>query len=168
MLNNGKEVTLRSIRPEDERMEEALFYRLSKETIYRRFFSYYAKPNHRVLSRLTNIDYDREIAIVAELSEKGVKKLIGVVRMIIDVMSNQAEYAIVVADEWQGQGLGYQLTEYILEIAKKRGIATVVGEVLAENSPMIKLLDEFGFKETGTEHGVLKMEFNSASVSPVS
>jgi len=166
-LENGLQVTLRSIRPEDEPMENALFYCLSKETIYRRFFSYAAKPNHQVLSRLTNIDYDREIAIVAEIEEAGNRKLIGVVRMIINPMNGKGEYAIVVADEWQGLGLGYQLTKYILEIAQARKIATVFGEVLYGNAPMIHLLGEFGFKETRNEHGVLRMELEMHSISTV-
>lgn len=157
-LKNGQPVTLRAIRPEDEPMEAALFECLSKQTVYRRFFSHFNKPNHTTLSRFTNIDYDREIALIAEVTKDGTKKMIGVVRLIGDAYQERAEYAIVVADAWQGQGLGSQLTDFILAIAKERGISTIYGEVLEENKGMLYMLLKRGFKVTSKDLGVEVLE----------
>lgn len=159
-LKNGQEITLRSISPEDAPMEEALFYTLSKQTIYQRFFSYFAKPTHSILTRLTNIDYDREIAIVAELNEAGSKKIIGVVRLIGDAWNERAEYAIVVADAWQGQGLGNQLTDFILAIAKERTIKTIHADVLNQNKFMLQMFLRRGFKVKSSEYDTKYLELD--------
>ncbi|HMR44634.1 MAG TPA: acetate--CoA ligase family protein, partial [Saprospiraceae bacterium] len=105
-LKDGRTVMLRPIRPEDEPLEAELFSNLSKESIYFRFFGYVPKVTHELLTRFTQIDYDREMAIVAELEEGGHKKFAGVVRLVSETLNNTAEFAIVVADPWQGQGLG--------------------------------------------------------------
>ncbi|MBK8505946.1 MAG: bifunctional acetate--CoA ligase family protein/GNAT family N-acetyltransferase [Saprospiraceae bacterium] len=145
-LKNGQKVHLRPIRPEDEPLEAGLFERLSKETIYFRFFGYLPAVDHNILSRFTHIDYDREMAIVAEIEEFGQRKLIGVVRIIADGWKESAEYAIVIADDWQGQGLGTFLTDYIFEIARDRGIRKIEADVLATNDSMLRMFKKWGFK----------------------
>ncbi len=150
-LNNGQKVKLRPIRPEDEPLESALFKSLSKETIYFRFFGYIPEPDHTTLSRFTHIDYDREMAIVAEIDSETDPKIIGVVRIIADPWNETAEYAIVLADAWQGQGLGKLLTEFILEIARDRGILKLVADVLATNEGMLHLFKKWGFKFERTD-----------------
>lgn len=145
-LKNGQAVTLRSIRPEDEPLEAAMFQCLSKQTIYQRFFRYFKQPSHDLLSRFTNIDYDREIAIIAEIETADTKKMIGVVRLVADAWNEKAEYAIVVADDWQGKGLGNQLTDFILSIAKERKIQTIYADVLKGNTGMMNIFLKRGFE----------------------
>jgi acetyltransferase len=144
-MKNGTKVLLRPIRPEDEPMEAAMFKELSKQSIYFRFFGYVPQVDHNLLIRFTQIDYDREIAIIAVLEEEGQQKMAGVVRIISDPWNDTAEYAIVVADPWQGQGLGSALTDFILEIAKGRGTRRIIADVLHANDRMAKMLERRGF-----------------------
>jgi len=151
VLRSGDKVLLRPIRPEDESLEEALYDRLSKDTIYFRFFGYAPNINHQMLSRFTHIDYDREMAIVAEIEDQGVLKLIGVVRYIADAWNEKAEYAIVVDDKWQGKGLGNILTEFILEIAKERGVEIMEADVLGTNEGMKYIFKKHNFAFNRTD-----------------
>jgi acetyltransferase len=144
LIKRGRSVLLRPIRPEDEPMHEEMFSTFSTETRRFRFFGP-VKETHEMLARYTQIDYDREIAIIAELSEGGRKRMAGVVRLIADPYNETAEYAIVIGDPWQGQGLGTIMTRYILEIARKRGIKKVVAYVLEDNSGMLHLFKKFRF-----------------------
>lgn len=144
-LKNGEEVLLRPIRPEDETLESRMFDELSRETLYFRFFGYVPKLTHEFLVRFTQIDYDREMAIVAELDVNGDKKMIGVVRVIADAWKENAEYAIVVADAWHGQGLGSLLTDYIIEIARDMGMKKITANVLSTNKSMLRLFERKGF-----------------------
>jgi acetyltransferase len=144
-LKNGGPVVLRPIRPEDEAMEIKMFELLSKETLYFRFFGYVPKLTHEFIARFTQIDYDREMAIIAELEENGEKKMIGVVRIIADAWKESAEYAIVVADPWHGQGLGSLLTDFILDIARDMGFQKITANVLATNKAMLRLFEHKGF-----------------------
>lgn len=144
-LKNGQHVVLRPIRPEDETMEIRMFEQLSKESLYYRFFGYVPKLTHDFIARFTQIDYDREMAIIAEWDDNGEKKMIGVVRIIADPWKETAEYAIVVADSWHGQGLGSLLTDYILDIAREMGFRKITANVLATNKSMLRLFERKGF-----------------------
>jgi acetyltransferase len=144
-LKDGRPVLLRPIRPEDEPIEEEMFKTFSDETMRFRFFSPVKEPTHEMLIRYTQIDYDREIAIIAEVTEEGQKKMLGVVRLIADPYNETAEYAIVIGDPWHGQGLGTSMTRHILEIARSRGIKKVYAYVLDDNVFMLHLFQKFGF-----------------------
>lgn len=144
---DGQEALLRPIMPEDEPLLINLLENASSQSLYLRFFGHVPKVTHKWLTRFTHIDYDREIAIVAEVeNEKGTKELMGVVRIIEDAWGESAEYAILVADKWHGQGLGNQLTDYIIDIAKERGIKKLVASVLPTNSGMIHMFEKRGFR----------------------
>lgn len=145
-LKNGVEVMLRPIRPEDEPMETRMLENLSTETLSFRFFGKVPYVSHSFTARFTHIDYDREMAIVAEVLENGEKQMIGVVRIMADAWGENAEYAIVVADEWQGLDLGNNLTDYILEIARDKGIARIHATMLATNKRMIHMFEKRGFR----------------------
>ena len=145
-LKKGKSVVLRPIKPEDEPMEAKMFTTFSKETQKHRFFGPIKNITHELLIRYTQIDYDREIAIIAELSEKAKKRMIGVVRLISDLENTTAEFAIVVGDPWQAQGLGNKFTDYILEIARERGIKKVWAKFLPDNKAMLSIFNKRGFK----------------------
>lgn len=146
-MKNGKWVTLRPIKPEDEPMEGEMFTKFSEETQRFRFFHSIKDITHEMLTRYTQIDYDREMAIIAEVKENK-KRMAGVARIISDPFNDTAEFAIVVADPWQRQGLGSKLTDYILEISKKRGIKKVYAEMLKDNYVMKRMLLKRGFKVT--------------------
>lgn len=144
-LKNKKKVVLRPIKPEDESMEAEMFARFSEETARHRFFHQIKDITHELLIRYTQIDYDREIAIIAELTEKKKKVMIGVVRLIADPYNETAEFAVVVADPWHFQGLGNKFTDYILEIARARGIKKIYAKFLRDNNPMIAIFEKRGF-----------------------
>jgi len=150
-LKNGKEVILRPIKPEDEPMEWEMFTKFSERTQRFRFFQLIKDITHELLIRYTQIDYDREIAIIAEVDDKGKKKMAGVVRLIADAYNETGEFAIVVADPWQKQGLGDKFTDYILKIAKDRGIKRVYADFLNDNFIMKHMFEIRGFKITEEE-----------------
>lgn len=142
---NGQEVSLRPIRPEDEPMELEMVNRLSKESLYFRFFGFVPKMTHELMTRFTQIDYDREMAIIALIEHKGQEEMIGVVRIIADPWGEAAEYAILIADEWQGQGLGSKMTDYIIEIGQDMGLQKIYATVLSSNKGMLTLFERKGF-----------------------
>jgi len=144
LIRRGRSVLLRPIRPEDEPMQEEMFSTFSTETKRFRFFGP-VKETHEMLARYTQIDYDREMAIIAELTEGGREKMAGVARLIADPYNETAEYAIVIGDPWQRQGLGTIMTRYILEIARNRGIKKVYAYLLEDNANMLDLFLKFKF-----------------------
>ena len=105
-LRNGQEVLLRPIKPEDEPMWLEMFQNFSEESIRYRFFQMLKDTPHEVRVRYCNIDYDREIAIVAELPEEGRRKILGVTRVSIEPDGKSGEMAFIVGDKWQNLGLG--------------------------------------------------------------
>ncbi|MEA2037446.1 MAG: bifunctional acetate--CoA ligase family protein/GNAT family N-acetyltransferase [Nanoarchaeota archaeon] len=150
-MKNGKVALLRPIRPEDEPLEGEMFTRFSEQTQRFRFFQLIKDITHQMLVRYTQNDYDREIAIIAEVEEKGKKMMAGVVRLIADSYNEIAEFAIVVADPWQNLGLGNKFSGYILEIARKRGIKKIYADFLKDNEIMHRMFKKRGFKITDEE-----------------
>lgn len=145
LIRRGRSVTLRPIRPEDEPLQEEMFKTFSDETKRFRFFGPIKEATHEMLARYTQIDYDREIAIIAALSEGGRERMAGVVRLIADPYNETAEYAIVIGDPWHRLGLGTILTRHILEIARERGIKVVYAYLLEDNVKMLNLFKKFHF-----------------------
>jgi acetyltransferase len=135
---------LRPIKPEDEARFNELFKSLSPETMRFRFFEIIKELSHETLTRYCNLDYDREIAIVAELPES--KRIIGASRLIIDPYGKTGEYAVLIGDQWQGFGLGVRLMNCLIEIAKEKHLEKIYGYVLADNYKMHKLCNRLGFK----------------------
>jgi acetyltransferase len=147
-MKNGQTAVIRPVRPEDESLEAEMFKAFSPETQRHRFFGPIKDITHELLVRYTQIDYDREIALVAIIKERGREKMIGVVRLIADPLNETAEFAVVVADPWQGQGLGNKFTDYILSIARKRGIKEVWAKFLRDNKPMLTIFEKRKFNIT--------------------
>ena len=141
-LKNGVKVTLRPIKPEDENRFNALFKSLSAESVRFRFFQTIKEMSHDTLSRYCNLDYDREIAIVAQLEDS---RLIGVVRLILDGDRRNGEFAIMVSDSWHGLGLGSKLMDYIIDIGKDLKLETIYSDVSPENTKMVNLCGNKGF-----------------------
>ena len=144
-LRDGRNLLIRPIRPEDEELHYELFNSLSRQTNYFRFFSYRRHLSHEQAARFTQIDYDREMAIIALLEENNQVRSIGVNRLSYEPRRDQHEFAIVVADEFQGSGVGTILMRRLLEIARDRRIKHIFGVVLAENQKMIDFCRAFDF-----------------------
>jgi acetyltransferase len=145
-LRDGRTVLLRPIKPEDEPLWLEMFKNFSEESIRYRFFEIIRDTPHEVRVRYCNIDYDREIAIVAELSEEGHRKILGVVRLIMEPDGKNGEIAFIVADPWQGLGLGTKMVDYMIEICKDRGLETIYGIMLPDNRRAISLMRKMGAK----------------------
>jgi acetyltransferase len=145
-LKEGTEVILRPIKPEDEPLWMDLLASCSKESIYLRFRYFFQWASHEVAARYCYIDYDREMAIVAEITENGTRKLIGVGRLIADPDHESVEYAVLIADTWQQKDLGRILTEYCLEIALKWKLRKVTAVTTTDNHPMIAVFQKLGFE----------------------
>jgi len=147
----GKEIIFRPIRPEDEPMWFDLLASCSRESIYSRFNYFFQWAFHEIATRYCYIDYDREIAIVAETNENGQKKLIGVGRLIADIEHETVEYAILITDKWQNKELGSNLTDYCMEISKKWGLKRIVAQTTSDNKRIIALFQKRGFNITHDE-----------------
>jgi acetyltransferase len=143
-LKNGAQVKLRPVKPEDEKRFNDLFKSLSEETVRFRFFETIKEMSHDTLTRYCNLDYDREIAMVAELQDD--KRIIGVVRLTADVGGKNGEFAVLVGDSWQGLGLGSKLMDVIVEIAKDLKVETIYSFVTRANSKMIRMCIGKGFE----------------------
>ncbi|MDD5569878.1 MAG: bifunctional acetate--CoA ligase family protein/GNAT family N-acetyltransferase [Bacteroidales bacterium] len=141
----GKEVILRPIRPEDEPMWLDLLKSCSRESIYSRFNYFFNWASHDVATRYCYIDYNREIAIVAEITEDGQKKLIGVGRLIANIEHENVEYAILITDKWQNKEIGGLITDYCMEVSKKWKLKRIVAQTTSENTRMISLFRKRGF-----------------------
>ena len=161
-LSEGTEVLLRPIRPEDEPAEHEMLSSLSEETLRTRFFSTIKDISHEWLILFCNIDYDRHMAIVAEVRENRKKKMIGVARLIMNPELTSGELAVLVHDRFQGKGLGYKFVEVLIGIAREKGIEDIRAEVLTENERMLKILRRLGFTTQwlpgGTSEAVLKLK----------
>ncbi|MEM3641313.1 MAG: GNAT family N-acetyltransferase, partial [Candidatus Bathyarchaeia archaeon] len=144
-LKDGTPVVLRPIRPEDEMLLRDLYVSLSEETMRFRFFQIFKDVSHKTLTRYCNLDYDREIAIIAE-TQKDYRKIIGVVLLTLDTDRKRGEFAVVVGDQWQGLGLGSKLVDYIIEIGRDMQLETIYGYVISNNFKMIHLCTKKGFK----------------------
>jgi acetyltransferase len=158
-LRDGREAIVRPIRPEDEPLILALHAGLSEQTIRMRFFSMVKTLSRESLIRLCHLDYDREMALTAVLRANGESRLLGVSRYYLHPETGTAEFALVVSDAYQRQGLGRHLMQRLIEIARERGVKRLVGQVLAENTPMLHLMASIGFSPpVVVENNVLRVE----------
>jgi len=148
-LSDRLPVTIRPIRPEDEPMLVAFHKTLSERTVYYRYFSTLQLSERIAHERLTRVcfnDYDREIALVAEISgPEGLRQIIGVGRLTRLDSRSEAEFAVVVSDAYQGQGLGTELLRRLTEIGKREGVTRVTGHILPDNSAMQKVARDLGY-----------------------
>jgi len=160
-LKDKTEIILRPIKPEDEYLWQDMFNSFSEETVRYRFFRILKDTPHELRTRFCNIDYDREIAIVAEIEEKGKRRLIGVTRIINSPGNKaEAEFALVVSDKWHRLGLGSELLDYTFEIGEDMGLNKIYGLVLKDNDPMISLCREKGFKFSQGDPGEYKIKYD--------
>ena len=157
-LNDGTDVLLRPIKPEDEPLEYEMLTTLSEEALLRRFFQVIVNISHEMLTRFCNIDYDREIAIVAELKDGEKRRIIGIGRLIVEPDFRSGEFAVVVHDDYQGRGLGYKLVDTLIGIAVEKGLEKIYGVVLSDNHSMLKICEELGFVIKWLSGGLSRVE----------
>jgi acetyltransferase len=157
-LTDGLNVLIRPIKPEDENNEREMFSNFSKQTMYFRFFGYIKDITHDMLARFTQIDYNREMALIGEIDEDGRKKMIGVSRIVSDLENKTAEFAIVVADPWQGKGLGGHLTDKIIEIARDKGVEKIYASVMKGNEMMVQMFKDRDFTFESVDINVFYVE----------
>ena len=159
-LKDGTEVTLRPVRPEDEPAHSEFIMRLSPEDSHFRFFHTVRSMPHTQLARLTQIDYDREMAFVATRpGPDGRPETIGVVRTVADPDNETAELSIVVRSDLKRRGLGTHLLRKAIDHCRSRGTRELAGDVLAENESMLELAGRFaGFSRSAPdEQGIVRI-----------
>lgn len=145
-LQDGTPIQLRPIKPEDEPKWHEMLAACSQDSIRARFHSLFRTTTHKFATRFCFIDYDREMAFVAEIASGADQgKLIGVGRLLSDADYRRAEYAVLVADPWQGRGLSSQLLDSCLAIANAWGVQEVWGETTSDNPRLISTLTSRGF-----------------------
>lgn len=155
-LRDGREVVLRPIKPQDERLWFEMFQKFSDEAIRYRFFEQLKDTPHEVRMRYCDIDYDKEMAIVAELTEEGRKKILGVARLCMQADKKTGEIAFIVADPYQGPGLGTKMVDHVIGICRKLGLESVYATMLPDNVKAIKLAKKLGFITTRADDGTVK------------
>jgi acetyltransferase len=155
-LKDGRDILMRPLRAEDEPLIKEMMSTLSKETLRLRFFVA-MEIDHRMLMNFCNTDYDREIAIVAELNEGDKKKIIGGGRLIVEPDSGSGQFALSVHDSFQRQGLGEKFLDIAIGIAQDKGLQEIYGIVLTENEKMLKLSRKMGFKLERLPDGITRV-----------
>ncbi|MCD6292042.1 MAG: GNAT family N-acetyltransferase [Deltaproteobacteria bacterium] len=159
-LRDGTSVLIRPIKPEDAAAHYEMVAGFSPQTRYFRFFSLREEISQEQMARFTQIDYDRDVAIIAEIDRDGKKISIGVNRLLYYPHNEEYEFAVVVADAWHGSGAGRLLMEKLIYIAQDRGIREIYGLVLRSNTNMMCFIKNFGFKIVGCEDDVLRVRLN--------
>ncbi|MEZ5657031.1 MAG: GNAT family N-acetyltransferase [Burkholderiaceae bacterium] len=144
-LADGTPLTIRPIRPEDAQAEAAFVRALSPAARHYRFMGSISELSPEMLARFTQIDYRREMALVALTIEQGRALQQGVARYAINPDNRSCEFAIVVSERLQGQGVGTRLMKALMDAARDQRLTRIEGTVLRDNAPMLKLMSELGF-----------------------
>jgi acetyltransferase len=152
-LRDGTTVAVRPIRPEDAALEGRFVEALSERSRYQRFVSHITQLPPQLLARFTQIDYDRELALVALAPEGG--EFIAVGRYAPNPDGETAEFALTVADAWQGRGLGRGLLERLCDLARAAGYRALYGHILNANREMLELAQNLGFTRCGQDGDLL-------------
>jgi len=145
-LPSGNDVVIRPIRPEDAELTQGFVKSLSAESKYFRFMDAVSELSPVALARLTQIDYTREMALLALTEIDGREVELGVARYAINPDGESCEFALVVSDQWQKQGIGHKLMDVLMDVARGKGLKAIEGEVLKTNRPMLKLVEALGFR----------------------
>jgi len=165
-LRTGDEVLLRPIKPEDEPLWLEMFRGFSEESIRYRFFQVIKNTPHEMRVRYCNIDYDREIAIVAELNKDGRRRLLGVCRISLEPDGKAGELAIILADDVQRLGLGTKMVDWALEVADDMGVERVYSVMLADNFRAQGLMRKMGFRLQVQDGGEVHASIDLRPLTP--
>ena len=142
---SGIEVIVRPIRPEDEPAKYEMLLSSSPESLRTRFFSTLKEIPHKFLIYFVNVDYDRNISLIAEVEEREKKKMIGAASLVMNTEMTSGELAVFVHDSFQGEGLGPRFIQILIDIAREKSLPEVRAEVLRENGKMLAIFRRFGF-----------------------
>ncbi|WP_105902090.1 bifunctional acetate--CoA ligase family protein/GNAT family N-acetyltransferase [Vibrio gangliei] len=158
-LKNGESCLLRPVLPEDEANMAHFITQVSREDLYKRFFSEVGEFNHEALANLTQIDFDREMAFVAiQVEETGHEVMLGVARVIADPNNYDAEFSILIRSDLKGMGLGRILMEKLIAYSRSKGTARLTGITMPSNKGMVQLAKKLNFKtETHFEDNIVDM-----------
>ena len=162
-LHDGTAVLIRPIRPEDEPLLVEFHHTLSEQSVYQRYFHPFPLSEriaHERLTRIAFINYEREMALVAERRDEAHKPhIIGVGRLIKLRGGKEAEFAILISDEYQHQGLGTELLSRLVAIGRREGVKRIIADILPDNAAMIRVSEQVGFTcRYSAEDGVVKAE----------
>jgi len=156
-LADGTDITIRPIRPEDAELEQEFVHNLSEESRYFRFLYSVQELTPAMVVRFTQIDYSREMALIAVTQVEGKELELGVTRFAINPDGESCEFAIVIADNMRGKGLGQKLINSLMDAARSKGLKIMEGEVISSNSSMLKFMVRIGFTiETSAEDSGIK------------
>jgi acetyltransferase len=145
-LRDGTKILVRPVRPEDEPLYGPFFAAVTPQDLRLRFFAPVKEFGHTFFARFTQIDYARAMAFIA--IEESSRRMLAVVRLHADANYERGEYAILVRSDLKGRGLGYLLMQMIIEYVRAEGLKTIEGQVLAENTTMLRMCKELGFDIT--------------------
>ena len=149
-LNDGAAIFIRPVRPEDEHLYGPFFAAVTEQDFRLRFFAPVKDRSHEFIVRFTQLDYARAMAFIA--IEETTGNMLGVVRLHTSANYETAEYAILVRSDLKGRGLGWRLMQMIVEYARTEGLRTIEGQVLAENTTMLRMCSELGFQIAADPH----------------
>lgn len=141
----GASVTLRPLRPDDIDIETAFVEGLSAETRANRLLGGAIRITREYMERLTQVNYERDMALAATVMLDDRETLLGVARYALENNGKSCEFALVIADAWQGRGIGHRLLEKLVAVARTRGVERIYGDTLASNRPLIELAKKLGF-----------------------
>jgi acetyltransferase len=144
-LPDGEALILRPIKPEDEPLVEEMNTTISEESFRGRYFQATKHASHEMHIRQCNIDYDREMGIVAEAKVHDKRRIVGIGTLVTEASQKRGEYAVLVHDDYQGKGLGYKLLDTLIGIAHEKGLEEIYGFVLANNTKMLTICKKLGF-----------------------
>jgi len=151
-LNDGRKVEIRAQQPGDREGLRAAVRRASTKTLYHRFFAVKREFSERKARFFLDIDFVRHVALVAVTNEDGQPAIIGGCRYVV-IEPGRAEVAFSVIDDYQGKGLGTALMRHLTAIAREAGMSELVADVLADNTPMLKVFKRSGLAMTESFHG---------------
>ena len=155
---DGVDLLIRPIKPTDESLLRELFYKLSDQTIYQRFFATKKYMPHENLQRFCTIDYDRDMTLVAVIRDHDRERVVGWAMYVRNERTGFAEASFVVADAWQGRGIGTLLMRRLTEIAEARGVRGFTAMTLADNVPMLRVFEKCGYPvEVQREGEILRL-----------
>ncbi len=156
VLPPDTKVILRPIRPEDEPAKYEMLFSSSPDSLRTRFFSTMKEIPHKFLIYFVNVDYDRNISMIAEIMENKKKKMIGAASIVMNADRTSGELAAFVHDDYQGRGLGPKFVHILLDIAREKSLQQVRAEVLRENTRMVGIFRNFGFSARHLEADVIE------------
>jgi len=165
-LPSGERLRIRSIRPEDEALLSDMVARTTPEDLRLRFFAATKGLSHELAARLTRIDCEREMALIAQSMDSD--EILGVARYYADRDNREAEFAVLVRSDRKAHGIGWALMEKLLKVARSRGVDTLSGLVLRGNTTMLQFCRDLGFTITNSAEDPLTVHATLVLRPPVS